>query len=152
MGIPTFIVSRQSQREGLEKNSACDVSLILVLSFWFLVCFSPGGWGQEDDDFYYRLAAKFGTVNRLAPEDGRYRAMSHPRVQGLDETPVFSKGTQHLTETRMGTFDTKTDGISNLQFRLQAVEKWEKWPRGVRKFVAELTFENMPKDLSGRTE
>jgi hypothetical protein len=110
------------------------------------------GWGQEDDDFYYRLVSKHGQVVRLSSEQGRYEALSHPRVRDLDVTPVFSKGTQHLTDTRMGAFDIRTDGISNLRYKLRAVERWPEWPRGVRKIVAELDFENMPLDLNGRTQ
>lgn len=111
------------------------------------------GWGQEDDDFYYRLTGSRGPgVNRLSAAEGRYQALSHPRVKDLDVTRVFTRGTDHLTATRTGRFDIQTDGISNLRYQLVAVERWPQWPRGVRKFVADLQFDNMPKDLDGRAE
>lgn len=110
------------------------------------------GWGQEDDDFFFRIASKFGTVERLDAQAGRYEALSHPRVKDLDVTPVFSKGSNHLANTRNGQLDLTTDGLSNLKYSLKAVQRWEKWPRGVRKFVAELEFDKIPIDLNGNTK
>jgi hypothetical protein len=46
-------------------------------------------WGQEDDDMYNRLRGIHGAVMRPAPDVGRYRALDHVRVEGLDETPRF---------------------------------------------------------------
>lgn len=110
------------------------------------------GWGQEDDDLYYRLAARFGSVVRLDAASGRYKALTHPRVRDLDVTPLFTRGTKHLTLTRLGQLDTRSDGISSLRAQWRAVERWNKWPRGVRKIVAQLQFEFMPKDLNGNTD
>ena len=86
---------------------------------------------------------------RLSADEGRYQALSHPRVRDLDVTPVFTRGTQHLTETRTGAFNTKLDGISNLKYDTRAIERWPQWPRGVTKVVAQLLFDFMPKDLDG---
>ena len=37
------------------------------------------GWGQEDDDFYFRLSTLKGGFDRLSPRVGRYKTLSHPR-------------------------------------------------------------------------
>jgi beta-1,4-galactosyltransferase 2 len=107
------------------------------------------GWGQEDDDLYFRIAVTLGTVARLDSETGRYQALTHPRVKDLDTTKIFNRGTEHLQATRVGTFDIQTDGISNLKYEMVALERWNEYDRGVRKIVAKLTFDNMPKDLDG---
>lgn len=107
------------------------------------------GWGQEDDDFYFRISHKFGRVDRLPREQGMYRALSHPRVKDLDVTPVFTKGTEHLRATQAGTFDIMLDGISNLKY--QIVETTKVRP-GVRRVLVELKFDNMPVDLRGNTK
>jgi xylosylprotein 4-beta-galactosyltransferase len=105
------------------------------------------GWGQEDDDFYFRLAARLGEPRRLDVSQGRYDALTHPRVKDLDVTPRFTKGSKHLRDTREGKFDIKQDGISNLRYRLRAIERFPQWTHGVRKIVAELAFDDMPTDL-----
>ena len=113
------------------------------------VCVCHFSWGQEDDDFYYRIYRRYGRVSRLSVSDGRYQALSHPRVRDLDATPLFARAREHLTATRLGTLDTRADGISNLRYRTLAVERWPQWRRGVTKVVADLMFEFMPKDLNG---
>jgi hypothetical protein len=46
-------------------------------------------WGQEDDDMYNRIRGILGEVSRPSPSVGRYRALDHARVMGLDETKRF---------------------------------------------------------------
>ena len=45
------------------------------------------GWGGEDNNMMQRLN-KLG-LQRRPVEVGRYKAMEHPRVKGLDETKQF---------------------------------------------------------------
>jgi len=47
------------------------------------------GWGREDDMFYTRLTRQFRKVMRKKREVGRYLAVNHRRVVGLDETKEF---------------------------------------------------------------
>jgi hypothetical protein len=59
------------------------------------------GWGQEDDDVFYRIQiAGYAPIQRLGPPFGRFRALDHPRVHGLDVTSAFRRGQQHLNELR----------------------------------------------------
>lgn len=106
------------------------------------------GWGQEDDDFYYRIARRFNNVDRLPPDAGRFQALSHPRVKDLDVTPIFTQGTQHLTDTRTGRFDFMTDGLSNLKYR-PVMTTYNIKP-GVKKVLVELQFDYMPEELHQR--
>jgi hypothetical protein len=102
------------------------------------------GWGQEDDDFFFRLERTFGRIDRAPPDKGRYRALQHPRVMDLDVTPRFNKGTKHLRDTQAGAVDIQTDGLSNLKYHVVS----EKRPRlGYRHLLIQLDFEDMPVDL-----
>ena len=53
-------------------------------------------WGQEDDDMYNRVRGIHGGVRRPSAAVGRYRALEHARVAGLDETPRFRKQREEL--------------------------------------------------------
>lgn len=53
-------------------------------------------WGQEDDDMYNRVHGILGRVQRPAAEVGRYRALDHVRVEGLDLTPRFKQQRDEL--------------------------------------------------------
>lgn len=53
-------------------------------------------WGQEDDDMYNRIRGIFGSVTRPSPAVGRYRALDHDRVMGLDEKPRFKTQRKEL--------------------------------------------------------
>jgi glycoprotein 2-beta-D-xylosyltransferase len=94
------------------------------------------GWGQEDDDMYYRISHVFQSLDRLDPVKGRYSALPHPRVKDLDVTPVFREGRAHLEATINGNLDIQSDGYANIQFAtLREITRTSH----VLHFVAELT-------------
>jgi hypothetical protein len=71
------------------------------------------GWGGEDNNMYTRLEKGPG-VRRPALGVGRYHALFHPRVMGLDETDQFKNNhkiihKQHSSEN--------ADGISNVKYK-----------------------------------
>jgi len=101
------------------------------------------GWGQEDDDFYYRLVRGFGRIERLPYTSGRYRELSHLRVMGLDETPRFAKAREYMMNTKNGVINIQWDGISNVKFHVQSVRR----EAGYRHIVVDLRFPWMPTDL-----
>jgi hypothetical protein len=53
-------------------------------------------WGQEDDDMYNRIHGVHRIIVRPSAQVGRYRALDHARVEGLDETPRFRKQRDEL--------------------------------------------------------
>lgn len=53
-------------------------------------------WGQEDDDMYNRIRGVHGQVQRPSADVGRFRALDHERVMGLDETPRFRTQREEL--------------------------------------------------------
>eukprot|EP00940_MAST-03C_sp_MAST-3C-sp2_P000066 g66.t1 len=75
------------------------------------------GWGQEDQDMAQRIKKVLGGYDRLSPEVGKYRALDHERVMGLDETEVFRDNAKHLRRTMRGEIDP-TDGVSSLRYEL----------------------------------
>ena len=58
------------------------------------------GWGLEDDDMYARITGVIGEPDQLSPNVGRYRALVHDRVKGLDLTDQFNAGAQQLRSLR----------------------------------------------------
>ncbi len=102
------------------------------------------GWGQEDDDFYFRLRRVIPQLDRLSSSDGRYKALTHPRVMDLDVTKVFTQGKQHLMDTQSGAFDIKLDGLSNLKSR---VLRDERVGPHYRHIITQLEFDWMPTKL-----
>jgi hypothetical protein len=101
--------------------------------------------GLEYEVFFFRLRRAFRKIRRLSKQDGRYQALAHPRVMDLDVTPVFNRGSKHLKDTRLGTFDTSTDGINNVKYTLLALRSVRP---GYRHALIQLTFDDMPRDLS----
>ena len=105
------------------------------------------GWGQEDDDFYFRIERTFGHVERLDEQAGRYLALSHPRVKDLDMTPVFYHGTDHLRATLNGQLDFQKDGLSNLRY---SIVRDRVIAKGVKVITAKLMLDWMPKTLTDK--
>lgn len=75
------------------------------------------GWGQEDDDMANRLRNSVG-FSRPPEEIGTYQSISHPRVQGLDETHQFRKNRSYLLECAH-TVNT-TDGFRDATFTIES--------------------------------
>jgi hypothetical protein len=69
------------------------------------------GWGGEDNNMYTRLAKGPG-VTRPNVKVGRYRALFHPRVMGLDETDQFKSNHKIMGQT--GT----DEGIKTVKYTL----------------------------------
>lgn len=106
------------------------------------------GWGQEDDDFYYRLSRSSTRLDRLSPRLGRYHTLSHPRVKDLDATPLFMRGQKHL-RSPSHTVESKKDGINNLKYRVIRYERdFRVGP--LHKVTVALEFDFKPIDLNGR--
>lgn len=106
------------------------------------------GWGQEDDDFYYRLRRSPATLERMSPRLGRYKTLSHPRVKDLDATPLFMRGQKHLRSPNHAQAARK-DGISNLKYRVIRYERdFRVGP--LHKVTVALDFDFKPIDLNGR--
>jgi glycoprotein 2-beta-D-xylosyltransferase len=106
------------------------------------------GWGHEDDDFYLRLMRVHGAVNRLTPEIGRYTALSHPRVEDLDITPVFELGAAKLA--LMGRENKEflgQDGLNTLEFELRMHEIVQSGEYFADKFTVALQFPSMPRSV-----
>jgi hypothetical protein len=130
MAIPTFIGNEtiaHAPREEVGRPVAdlcCGVVVLLIycvaavlgcgVACAVVLC---RGWGQEDDDFYFRLRRVHPRMDRLPYTAGRYRALWHPRVIDLDVTKVFVQGKQHMHDTKNGVFDINRDGLSNLKAR-----------------------------------
>ena len=78
------------------------------------------GWGAEDENMGYRLrvgGAKSwsGELGKLGKKIGRYTALDHQRVMGLDETEQFGRN--------MGNMHDLSSGLDDVDFTY-AVEKW----------------------------
>ena len=78
------------------------------------------GWGAEDENMGYRLTvggAKSwnGLFGKLDKKIGRYTALDHQRVMGLDETEQFGRN--------MGNMHDLSSGLDDVDFTY-AVEKW----------------------------
>jgi len=101
------------------------------------------GWGQEDDDLYYRLERRLRNFDRLPPSIGRYRASPHPRVKDLDVTPLFRLGRKHLKETMRGEH-IDTDGLNSIRFHV--LRNTLVFP-GFRHATVEFAFDWMPEKL-----
>jgi len=106
------------------------------------------GWGQEDDDMYNRLIKTFPKVDRLPERIGRYKALTHPRVKGLDKTLVFKAGSKHLSDTKDGRFDMMKDGVSDLSYNILDSHH----VKGYRHVLVEFNFNFMPSALTERRE
>ena len=100
------------------------------------------GWGQEDDDFYFRLVRVFGKegIQRLKRKVGRYRALDHPRIAGLDESLVFNQNKELLKKMETGKADFSTDGISSVKYELVDVDRKPEFTR----YLVQLRFDRMP--------
>ena len=73
-----------------------------------------GGWGAEDQDMAWRIKHAVGGYDRLDSVKGRYRALPHPRVHGLDETDAFKQNNKFLRRTIAG---DHRSGLSTVAFR-----------------------------------
>ena len=78
------------------------------------------GWGAEDENMGYRLRAGGakswgGGAAKLDAKIGRYTALDHQRVMGLDETEQFGRN--------MGNMKDQSSGLDDVNFTY-AVEKW----------------------------
>ena len=78
------------------------------------------GWGAEDENMGYRLRAGgtkswSGGAGKLDAKIGRYTALDHQRVMGLDETEQFGRN--------MGNMKDQSSGLDDVNFTY-AVEKW----------------------------
>lgn len=80
------------------------------------------GWGAEDENMGYRLSQGVGGVKswsggtgKLGKKIGRYTALDHQRVMGLDETEQFGRN--------MGNMHDLSSGLDDVDFTY-AVEKW----------------------------
>lgn len=79
------------------------------------------GWGLEDDDLYRRISQNLdGNLKRLSFEVGRYKALAHPRVMGLDEGPAYKE--------KYGAMMTRnhSNGLSNVNVRARFIKMKEK--------------------------
>ncbi len=110
------------------------------------------GWGQEDDDLYGRLRAKFGQPVRLTPEctKGRYRSLPHDRVKNLDVTPMFHHGRKQLARTMAGQHALgKPDGASTVRFTvLRHDADGRNGAVGFERVVTQLRLPFMPTNLN----
>ena len=78
------------------------------------------GWGAEDENMGYRLRVGgvkswSGELGKLGKKIGRYTALDHQRVMGLDETEQFGRN--------MGNMHDLSSGLDDVDFTY-AVEKW----------------------------
>lgn len=75
------------------------------------------GWGGEDNNMYTRLNSGPG-VRRPKLRVGRYKALFHPRVMGLDETEQFKKNHKIIHTL---SHEAASDGIATVKYKeLQA--------------------------------
>jgi hypothetical protein len=73
------------------------------------------GWGQEDQDMAHRIKHHIAKgYDRLDTKIGRYRALKHPRVKGLDVTKQFNHNGNFLRATKQG--KPGGGGLSDLEF------------------------------------
>jgi hypothetical protein len=107
------------------------------------------GWGQEDDDFFYRLEKAFKGVDRLPKQIGKYSALHHPRSDRLSGTPLFLRGTEYLRNSQSHSQDISKDGISNLRYLIESAYTMQ---QGVHRVVVQLKFQFLPKDLNGNMD
>lgn len=73
------------------------------------------GWGGEDNNMYTRLHNGPG-VRRPKVSVGRYKALFHPRVMGLDETEQFKKN-HKIIHTLSNA--AASDGIATVQYKVR---------------------------------
>ena len=73
------------------------------------------GWGAEDQDMAHRIRRALGGFDRPPPSFGRYRALDHTRVKGLDETEQFKQNHKVLKDT-MAKGDLSA-GLSTVKFK-----------------------------------
>lgn len=77
------------------------------------------GWGLEDDDMYARIQkALRGGVVRPTGDAGRYQALPHPRVMGLDETDVFVGNQKYYKQILSGQKSIYDSGLKQTLFRV----------------------------------
>jgi glycoprotein 2-beta-D-xylosyltransferase len=106
------------------------------------------GWGQEDDDLFFRISRVYHDVDRLSSEEGRYQALSHPRVKDLDVTPRFNKGRERLLATQANEFDINKDGLNTVKFAILSVERPLAGQYQVaKKVTVQFKFDKMPTKL-----
>ncbi|GAB5373002.1 hypothetical protein AAMO2058_001712500, partial [Amorphochlora amoebiformis] len=108
------------------------------------------GWGQEDDDFYFRLT-KLGFMkssDRLPPNIGRYKALDHTRVKDLDVTSMFRQNRQKLDKT-IGSKSIPEEGLRTVKFDVVGQPRTDQ-PKGCTRYLIELKFDWMPRTLDER--
>ncbi|KAH8060005.1 N-acetyllactosamine synthase [Aureococcus anophagefferens] len=81
------------------------------------------GWGAEDENMGYRLTvggAKSwnGLFGKLGKKIGRYTALDHQRVMGLDETEQFGRnmGNMHDLSSGLDDVDFTSEAAAQLEF------------------------------------
>ena len=106
------------------------------------------GWGQEDDDFYFRLTKggfRGGGPARLSPAIGRYKALAHKRVKDLDVTKMFKRGRKHL-DRQIHAQGIPKEGLSTIKFDIVGDPKTDN-PPGCTRYLVQLKLPWMPKSL-----
>jgi glycoprotein 2-beta-D-xylosyltransferase len=106
------------------------------------------GWGQEDDDFFYRLSGVFGKVERLSPAIGRYTALQHDRVKDLDVTSIFRRGTVRLKEMAARKLNIQSEGLNTVKFEKIKSEAVRVDKVMATKYTVSLQFAAMPTSLN----
>jgi hypothetical protein len=101
------------------------------------------GWGLEDDDMFYRIDHTFKAIDRIPPHIGRYKALAHPRVMGLDETKLYWKGRERMEAMSRGAFDFMTDGLNSVKYSVISTRR----EGDVLHVLSDLRYEKMPKTL-----
>jgi hypothetical protein len=87
------------------------------------------GWGQEDDEMAARIKGILGGVNRPSAEIGRYKALDHGRVAGLDATEIFRKQRTDMLDmmaaSHRGRFETEKlamlNGFRQIEYTARSV-------------------------------
>ena len=76
------------------------------------------GWGQEDDDFFFRLSLIFKVFIGSQLSLVNSFAMEHPRVKDLDITPLFVAGRKRLDALIRGEYNVTQDGANTVQYQV----------------------------------
>ena len=98
------------------------------------------GWGQEDDDLYNRVILSFGSIARLPVKFGRYQALNHARIKGLDHTLMFNQGRKQLLNANV---DYSKDGVKQVNYRVVKYSEYDTHDR----ILVDILLDFMPKSL-----
>jgi len=89
------------------------------------------GWGLEDENMCIRLGKHFGKTKKLSAKIGRYRALSHSRVKGLDENSQFRENAKNKNDV--------TSGLTDLSYKVLHGAEYEEGNLSVHRCIVEET-------------